>query len=274
MGSGHGGGMANGAPAYASTYGGPALADAVVLAGGDGTPVDASSPIKGLVPVLGRPMVEWVVDALRAAGTVRRIVVVLPTDQGLNGLAEKVDAIVVSDGRFIDNALAGFSALDGDLHAVWATGDIPAITPAAIDEIVTRTINAGADFSYPLISEAAMTEQFPGSVRTYFKIAAGTYTGGNVVVTPPTLDPAALSDLFQQFFDARKSPVKTLKIVGAGFAAKLALGKLDTADIERKLSGLFGAPCAAIYDPHPSVGADVDKPIDRVVVEQVLRQRG
>lgn len=257
-----------------TTSAGKFLADAVVLAGGDGTAVDASSPVKGLVPVLGRPMVEWVVDALREAGTVRRIVVVLPTDQGLGGLVDKVDAIVVSDGRFIDNALAGYDALEHDLHAVWATGDIPAITADAIDEVVSRTIDAGADFSYPLISEIAMTEHFPGSVRTYFRLSTGTYTGGNVVVTPPQLDTAALSDLFQRFFDARKSPVKTLKIVGAGFAAKLALGKLDTADIERKLSGLFGAPCAAIYDPHPSVGADVDKPIDRVVVEQVLRLRG
>lgn len=248
-------------------------ADAVVLAGGDGSVIDPAVRAKGQVPVLGRPMVEWVVDALIAAETVRDITVVTPTLDGLEHLADKVTHLVINDGSFMENALAGFAQVRGDLHVVWATGDIPALTPEAVDEIVNRTLAAGADFSYPLISREAMEAEFPGSVRSFFKIARGTYTGGNVVVSPAKLADGSLTDLFQEFYDARKSVVKTLRIVGPGFAAKLALGTLDTPAIEKKLSKLFRAPCHALYDPHPSVGADVDKPIDRVVVEEALERR-
>src|SRR5262245_55276018 len=48
---------------------------AVVLAAGMGTRMRSDLP-KVLVPVLGRPMIEYVLDALRAAG-IRRIIVVV-----------------------------------------------------------------------------------------------------------------------------------------------------------------------------------------------------
>src|SRR5437763_1749205 len=48
---------------------------AIVLAGGKGTRMRAELP-KVLLPVLGRPMIEYVLDALAAAG-VRAVVVVV-----------------------------------------------------------------------------------------------------------------------------------------------------------------------------------------------------
>src|SRR6188474_1360446 len=48
---------------------------AVVLAAGMGTRMKSDLP-KVLVPVLGRPMIHFVIDALEAAGIDRKIVVV------------------------------------------------------------------------------------------------------------------------------------------------------------------------------------------------------
>ena len=48
---------------------------AVVLAAGRGTRMKSDLP-KVLFPVLGRPMIHWVLDALQAAGCQRSIVVV------------------------------------------------------------------------------------------------------------------------------------------------------------------------------------------------------
>ena len=69
--------------------------DAMVLAGGDGAIIDPTVSIKGLVPISGKPMIEWVVEALRAAETVARIAVVVPTAENLGAWAESVDQIVV-----------------------------------------------------------------------------------------------------------------------------------------------------------------------------------
>ena len=81
--------------------------DAVVLAGGDGAVIDPQVSVKGLVPVAGRPMVEWVVETLRGADPVAEIAVVVPTGEGLGDVTGLVDYLVVSDGRFADNVIAG-----------------------------------------------------------------------------------------------------------------------------------------------------------------------
>lgn len=247
----------------------PVQVDALVLAGGDGDVVDHNVAIKGLVPVLGRPMVEWVVDALRAAKTVRKIAVVVPTSEGLGDWTSKVDELVICDGQFSDNALAGVQALKSELHIVGLSADIPAVTPEAIDDFVVRTLDIGADFSYALIRKQDMLAQFPGSVRTFIKIKDGSITGGNVMVISSDIS-SRVKEIFQEFFDTRKNPVKMARVVGVPFVVKLVSGNLDPDDVGRKLEQVLKAPCAAVFTTHACIGADVDKPIDVEVVERAL----
>ena len=116
------------------------VVDAVVLAGGDGAIIDPTVRIKGLVPVAGKPMVEWVVSALRAARTVEGIAVVVPTAENLGGWVDLTDKIVVSDQRFADNIFAGVDSFRTDRPTLVTTGDLPALTPEAIDDFVTRSM--------------------------------------------------------------------------------------------------------------------------------------
>jgi hypothetical protein len=117
-----------------------------------------------------------------------------------------------------------------------------------------------------------MLEQFPGSERTFVKIAGGRVTGGNMMVLSPDLVVKA-REIGQRFFDTRKSPVKMARVVGLRFMYKMAMGTLDPVDVEAKLGELLGGTCSAIYTSHASIGADVDKPIDLVVSERVMFER-
>ena len=246
--------------------------DAVVLAGGDGAVVDPTVRIKGLVPIAGRPMIEWVVEALRAADTIAEIAVVVPTAENLGHWAERVDHIVVSDGSFIDNALAGFSPFSGDKPVLAATGDLPALTAEAVDDFVTRSMEAGAEFSYPLVPASEMEAQFPGSQRTYVKVSGGRVTGGNMMVLAPEVV-RRNRDLGQRLFETRKSAVGMARVIGVPFIVKYVTGRLRVDDVERKMQQLLGAKCVAVYTTHASIGADVDKPLDVVVAERVLYAR-
>lgn len=246
--------------------------DAVVLAGGEGAVIDSAVRIKGLVPVAGKPMVEWVVDALRAASTIGGIAVVVPTAENLGAWVDKADKIVVSDQRFADNIFAGVDSFRTDRPTLVTTGDLPALTPEAIDDFVTRSLDAGADFSYPLIREADMMEQFPGSERTFVTIADGKVTGGNMAVLSPDLV-ARNRDIGQRLFETRKNPLAMARVIGFPFVFKLLSGRLRPADVEAKMAQLLGGVCVALYTPHASIGADVDKPIDVVVAERVLFER-
>lgn len=248
------------------------VVDAVVLAGGDGAIIDPTVRIKGLVPVAGKPMVEWVVSALRAADTVGGIAVVVPTAENLGPWVDLADKIVVSDQRFADNIFAGVDSFRSDRPTLVTTGDLPALTPEAVDDFVTRSIERFADFSYPLVSEHDMHEQFPGSKRTFVRIVDGRVTGGNMAVLSPALV-ARNRDMGQRLFETRKSPVAMARVLGLGFVVRLVTGHLRPSDVERKMAELLGGTCVALRTSHASIGADVDKPIDVVVAERVLYER-
>lgn len=247
--------------------------DAVILAGGTGEVIDPSCRFKGLLPIAGRPLVEWVLDAFLSAKLVGEIAVVMPTAEGLGPWVDKGGKLVVSDREFMDNVLAGLSAFRDERRVLVATGDIPMLTGEAIDDFVSDSLATGADFTYPIIPREEMEEEFPGSVRTYFRLKTGRFTGGNMMIVNPLLAPG-IRDLGQQLFEERKNPVGMLKIAGLGFVVKFIAGRLDPDDLAKKIEELVGGSAAAVLCHQPSLAVDVDKPADRDQVESLLAGRG
>ncbi len=243
--------------------------DAVVLAGGDGAVIDPNCRFKGLVSIGGRPMVAWVAEALRASRFVAQIAVVVPSAEDLGSWADAVDKIVVSDGSFSENILAGVDSFRADRPTLITTGDIPALTAAAIDDFVERSLSAGADFTYPLVRKEDMLAQFPGSERTFVRLKSGLVTGGNMMLINPNLSHRN-REIGQRLFETRKSALQMARVIGFRFVIKLATGRLEVHEVEAKMEQLLGGPSAAIYTSFASIGADVDKPADVVVAERVL----
>jgi len=248
------------------------MVDAVVLAGGDGAVVDPTSRFKGLLPVAGRPMVEWVVDALREAESVHEVAVVVPTAENLGEWVDKVDKLVVSDGSFSENVIAGVRSFREERPVLIATGDIPALTAQAVDTYVRLSLETGAEVTYPLVRKEDMLAKFPGSERTFIKIAGGSVTGGNVALLQPFVAERNV-EIGQRLFDTRKSAVQMARILSVGFVLRLVSGRLRVVDVERRMEKLLDAKCAAIFTSEASIGADVDKPVDVIVVERVLYER-
>jgi len=246
--------------------------DAVILAGGDGEVIDPDQRFKGLVDIAGKPLVEWVVAAFREAHSVNEIAVVIPTAENLGGWVDSVDKLVVSDRDFMDNALAGIAAFRVDRPVVIATGDIPLLTPEAVDEFVDAAIETGASFVYPLIRQESVEAAYPGANRTYFRLISGHYTGGNAMLVDPKLIPAARA-LGQRLFDERKNPVAMLRTAGLGFVVKFLLGRLAPEDLAGKIQELLGGTGAAVVLQDPAIAMDVDKPADVEIVEPLLARR-
>jgi GTP:adenosylcobinamide-phosphate guanylyltransferase len=248
------------------------MVDAVVLAGGDGAVLDPTCRFKGLLPVAGKPMVEWVVDALNAAEMVHEVAVVVPTAENLGAWVDRTGKLVVSNGSFVDNVLAGSGAFRADRPVLLVTGDIPALTPEAIDGFVRDSLATGADATYPLIREADMLEQYPGSERTFIRLADGKVTGGNMMLVAPLLLDRN-REIGGRIFATRKNPLAMARVIGVRFVFRLVLGKLTVTEVEAKLGELIGGRGAAVYTREASIGADVDKPVDVIVAERVLYSR-
>ncbi|HEY3189152.1 MAG TPA: 2-C-methyl-D-erythritol 4-phosphate cytidylyltransferase [Solirubrobacteraceae bacterium] len=137
------------------------MAVALLVAAGRGERLGASGP-KAFVVLAGRPMLEWSLDALRAAPSVERIVVAAPPGVPYEGAVEggesrsqsvrnalaaagDADVVLVHDAArpLLDADLVErcLEALDGGVDAVIAAAPVTDTLKEAADGIVVRTLD-------------------------------------------------------------------------------------------------------------------------------------
>ena len=107
---------------------------AVVLAGGLGTRMRSETP-KHLHTLLGRRMVDWVIEATRALGPDPLVVVTSPSTRGaFDGVEVAVQAEARGTGDALAAARPALDGFDGDVLVV--SGDSPRLTPGVLEKLV------------------------------------------------------------------------------------------------------------------------------------------
>jgi GTP:adenosylcobinamide-phosphate guanylyltransferase len=254
------------------------MIDALVLAGGIPKEGEPLYPLtqgrpKAFLPVAGKPMVQWVLDALAASKLVRRAVVV-GMDGGLRYPRELV--YVPNHGGMLDNVHAGaekIMELDPQADRILViSSDIPTASGAHIDWVIEQTQAADDDFSYCVIGRQPMEEMFPGCRRTFFRFRDVEVCGGDLAVISTRLF-SMDAGIWQRLTAARKSRVKTVAIIGLDVLILFLLHRLSLDDAVRRASRKVNVRGRAVNCPHPEVGMDVDKPFQLDLVEEYLRRR-
>lgn len=211
------------------------------------------------IPLCGKKMIQYVLDALRASPHVGNICVV----GDIQG--EGVDKTIPSAGSLIDNLIGGVAACDaGDGMVLVVTSDIPMVTSEAIEDFLARCRETEAEFYYSIISKEANEQRFPGMARTYVKLAEGTFTGGNIMLVSSRLI-ANNGELIRELLAARKSPLKLAGIIGMRFLVRALIaqtvwpGALKLAFAEETVGRVVKGRVKAVPTPFAEIGADVDK---------------
>ena len=115
---------------------------AVVMAAGIGTRMKSATP-KHLHPLLGRRMVDWVVEAARGAGVERIIVVASPQTSGLlEGVEDAVQEEPLGTGDAVRSAWPALDGFRGDVLVL--NGDVPVLRAETIRALVETHREAGA----------------------------------------------------------------------------------------------------------------------------------
>ncbi|HKD93515.1 MAG TPA: NTP transferase domain-containing protein [Gaiellaceae bacterium] len=115
---------------------------AVVMAAGIGTRMKSATP-KHLHPILGRRMVDWVVDAARDAGVERIVVVASPqTSDLLEDVEVAVQEEPLGTGDAVRCARSALEGFGGDVLVL--NGDVPALRPETLRALVDTHRAAGA----------------------------------------------------------------------------------------------------------------------------------
>jgi hypothetical protein len=255
--------------------------DAIVTAGGVPGPDDPLYPItqgrpKALIPILGRPMVAYVLDALLASGRVDQLVVAgLPQDSGAD--LPGVTAYLPPQAGMLENVEAGLAWLRRtNGHAEYAalcSSDIPLITPEAIAYVLDAPAqHPGYDLYYTVVEKSVMEARFPGSRRTYARIKEGAFSGGDLNVLRINLAETR-RDLWQKLIAARKSPLRQAELIGLWPLVKFVTRRFTIADAERLAVQVGGMRGRVVISPYPELAMDVDKPGQLAIIEAELAQR-
>jgi CTP:molybdopterin cytidylyltransferase MocA len=223
---------------------------------------------KCLVEMAGRPMIQWVLDAVRGARCVDRLVVVGP-EGPLRSAGVEAPVVHQDGGTYTDSLQAGVGSVRGDTVLVIAA-DVPLVLPDGVDEYVTDCLASGADVCFPAVSWEAMQARFPGARKTWYDLRDGKLTKGNAVVGPRDFFLAQL-DQIERLFNARKKK-RWAGLICQQFMRRLLARAASRADVEGMLSSHLGVRLKAV-PADPGLAVDVDEVPDVAFVNTVLGHR-
>ena len=250
--------------------------DALIVAGGTPTPVDPLASFsqgrpKSMIEVGGRPMVQWVLDAVAGSPRIDRVIVV-GLDETAGLVCGKPLTFLAEQGSLLDNARAGIATAGqqggSSQHLLMSTADIPLITPEMVTFRADQIEQAGAHLDYCIIERSVMEGRFPGSRRSYVRMKDIEACGGDIHGV--RLDLSSDNALWDRLLAARKNALKQALLLGPDTALMLLLHMATVEWAERRIGHRLGLRGKAQRCPFAEVGMDVDKPYQLEIVRSEL----
>jgi molybdopterin-guanine dinucleotide biosynthesis protein A len=253
---------------------------AIVTAGGQ---IEANHPLysathgglKSMMMIAGKPMIQWVLDALSRSTSISRVIVVgLPPETDL-ACAHPM-SLLHNTGSMIGNIRAGAAEgrllEPGESHALLATGDIPALRSETVDWMTCQFKDPEQDIYYTLVERKALEAEFPGARFSYYHLKDMQVVSGQVRCF--RLD-AALeeSPLWKRLSTSGGGPFRQASILGYDATLFLMLRQLSLKAAESAVCKRLGIKGTAVLCPYPEIGMDVDRPAQLEIMREYLSRR-
>ncbi len=254
--------------------------DAVVMAGGIPQPGDllyeeTQGKPKALLEIAGKPMTQWVLDALDQATGVERVILVgLQPQDGLR--SQKLTTYLPEQGSLLANMQTGaFEILRQNpaaTHGLFVAGDIPAITGAMVDWLLQKTAEGRHDVYYNVVAREVMEARFPESRRTYIRFRDVEVCGGDMNIGRLQLL-TNNSGPWGELIRRRKKPLAQAALIGFDTLLLLFLRRLTLQGMAERVSRKLGLSGQAILNPYAEIAMDVDKPHQLALLRAHLAAR-
>lgn len=256
--------------------------DAIVTAGGTPLPGEPLYPNtlgkpKALLDVCGKPMVQWVMDALCASELVDRILLVgLSPDNGI--ICSKEILYLPDQGSLMDNVRSGVrKALELNPQADYVlsvSSDIPAITTEMVDWTIQSALTTKHEAYYNVITRQVMEARYPNSRRSYVHFKDLEVCGGdiNVLGTAAVMGPKN-EQVWREIIESRKNALKQASLIGWDtlFVIFFRLATLEQA--AAMACKRLNLQARVVVCPYAEIGMDVDKPFQLDMVRDDLAKR-
>jgi GTP:adenosylcobinamide-phosphate guanylyltransferase len=241
--------------------------DAVVTAGGIPQPDELLYPFtqgkpKAMLDICGKPMVQWVLDALSEAQRVENVVLIGLTEES-DLTCSKPMTFIPNKPTMIENILDGIKKLmeinPSATRALIVSSDIPGITSEMVDWEVETTLKYDVDLCYNVVKREVIEARYPGSKRTFSKLKDAEVCGGDMNVVR-TSAASKNMDVWKKLVDSRKNPIKQASIIGLDTLLLVLLRALTIDQMVKKVASRLQLTGRAIVCPYAEIAMDVDKP--------------
>jgi NDP-sugar pyrophosphorylase family protein len=241
--------------------------DAIITAGGIPKPDDplyeyTQGKSKALLEIAGKPMVQWVLDAVCASELVGQIVMVgLGPDSGLS--CQKPLTYIPNQGAMLDNVRISIDKVV-ELNPVaelilMVSSDIPAITTEMVDWSIKAAQETEDDLYYNIITKEVMEARYPGSKRSFIKFSDAEICGGDMNIVRASVA-SGNDELWERLIAARKNVFKQAALFGFSTLFLLLIRRLSIRDAVPRVSKQIGIRGRAVFCPYAELAMDVDKP--------------
>jgi GTP:adenosylcobinamide-phosphate guanylyltransferase len=229
----------------------------------------SSAEYEAGIYIAGRPMIDYVISALRNVPVISRIIVVCDESVLSETLRRQVTSIIKPGKTLLDSLNNGLKTMEPREPVLVLTADIPLISKEALEDFLLRCMSKEADVYYSFVSKEVNEEKYPGVKRTYVKLHEGVFTGGNVVLLSPQVI-RDHTDILNKAVLLRKKTLQLCLLLGWKYLFYLLVGRLTIHHIEEQVAGILKIKAVGVISAFPEVGIDVDKPSDFHLVSKVL----
>ncbi len=251
---------------------------AVVLAGGD---IESDSLLTGkfeatkksLVMINGKPMVQWVIDALCEAQSVDQIFLV-GLDESDEVQSRKPVVYLQDTGGLLENMRAGaakVAALSGKDELIFiVSSDIPGLKGHMVDWLAGQIEDERYDLYYCTAPKEVIEKTFPGSNRSYIKFKDVSICGGDINIFNTGIFKKE-SPLWKGLTDARKNALKQAGMIGFGTLLLVLLKVITLETTARRVCRKLNFKGKPLLVPYAEMAMDVDKPHQFTMMEEYLK---
>ena len=257
---------------------------AAVVLSGDRGPNEALNLAAGvcckaLVPVGGRAMLLRVLDTLSACSSIASTIIAGLADAALDSNDELRQ-------RLTTDALQRTPQAPGpSAAAAAAAATVPTVNPILITtadhallrpEVVEHFLAAASDTGLDVVAAVIRYPDFhrahPQVHKTVMRFSDQHYCGCNLfaLLTPPG---RRLLDTWQQVEAQRKTPWKTVGLLGWSAILRYLTGHLSLPQATTQLSQRLGIKVGVVVLPTPDAAIDVDNISDWQFVEALLARQ-
>ena len=221
---------------------------------------------KAVLPLCGSPMLDYVLDALKAAN--------MKSPYFISGYSADHSDVLVQSPEAPGPAGSALSAFEAGIPfpALMTTADHPLLTPEMILHFIKEAKASGADFCVGLADKAVIHPAYPTVKRTYLSFSDRSVSGCNLFYFANENSLAAIR-FWEKAQKDRKRPMRLASHFGVRILIDYIFKKLTLEGAFNYASQRMGVDAKPVLIPIAEAAIDVDKPSDKILVEQILNDR-